>query len=173
MSRSITLAFVGLALLFAISLLSAQQNTPNPPMGMGTSQPMMSGGMPMGGGMQEMHDKFLNEIFTHVEAADTALAANDAAKAKAELGQAKSMIAQWRQMGSHHPAASMSANKLSNTKCPIMLIPVSEPVRPELTRMFKGSMVGFCCASCLTQWDKLSDAEKEAKLKAAGWNPAS
>jgi hypothetical protein len=33
--------------------------------------------------------------------------------------------------------------------------------------MYKGMKVGFCCPNCPPEWDKLTDAEKEAKLKEA------
>jgi hypothetical protein len=39
-------------------------------------------------------------------------------------------------------------------------------VPDSLTREFKGQKVGFCCGGCPGTWDKLSDAEKEAKFKA-------
>jgi hypothetical protein len=35
------------------------------------------------------------------------------------------------------------------------------------TREFEGKMIGFCCPHCPPSWDKLSDAEKEARLKKA------
>ncbi len=158
MSRSMVMAFAALGLLLAISLLSAQN------MGSG----MMGSAASAPGGMREMHDKFLEQIFTHVESADTALAGNDVTKAKQELADAKGLIAQWRQMGHH--ATSMAAGKVSNAKCPIMLLPVGENTPPELTRQFKGLTIGFCCNSCLTQWDKMSDADRLSKLKAVGWN---
>jgi hypothetical protein len=52
-----------------------------------------------------------------------------------------------------------------NTKCPIMgsaIDPTKVP--PSLTREYKGQKVGFCCAACPPAWDKLSDADKDAKL---------
>ena len=52
-----------------------------------------------------------------------------------------------------------------NSRCPIMggeLDPTK--VTPELIRPYKGGKVAFCCAGCPAAWDKLSDAEKQAKL---------
>jgi len=37
-------------------------------------------------------------------------------------------------------------------------------VSDSLTRTHKGNKVAFCCAGCPATWDKLSDAEKDAKL---------
>ena len=53
-----------------------------------------------------------------------------------------------------------------NDHCPIMGSAVSDPVPASLVREYKGGKVAFCCAACLPAWDKLSDSEKEAKLKA-------
>jgi hypothetical protein len=39
-------------------------------------------------------------------------------------------------------------------------------VPANLTRVYKDQTVGFCCSMCPPQWDKLSDAEKDAKLAA-------
>lgn len=53
-----------------------------------------------------------------------------------------------------------------NTHCPIMGTKIDPNSVPDyLTREFKGQKVGFCCPSCLPSWDKLTDAEKETKLK--------
>ena len=56
------------------------------------------------------------------------------------------------------------AKKIVNAKCPI----TGNAVDPKIeTREFNGQTVGFCCAACPPAWDKLSDDEKETKLKAA------
>jgi hypothetical protein len=39
------------------------------------------------------------------------------------------------------------------------------PTDPDVTVMYKGVKVGFCCEDCIGKWNKLSDAEKDAKLK--------
>ena len=54
-----------------------------------------------------------------------------------------------------------------NTKCPIMgntINPAKVPA--SLTRDYKDQKVGFCCGMCPGQWDKMTDAQKDAKLKA-------
>ncbi len=57
-----------------------------------------------------------------------------------------------------------------NVTCPMMGSPIDpNNVTPELVRMHKGKKVAFCCGGCPAAWDKLSEAQKEAKLqKAAG-----
>ncbi|MCD6392162.1 MAG: hypothetical protein J7M40_01505 [Planctomycetes bacterium] len=55
--------------------------------------------------------------------------------------------------------------QFANTKCPIMGNPIDPATVPaNLVKNFKGQKVAFCCAACPPKWDKLSDAEKIAKL---------
>jgi hypothetical protein len=66
---------------------------------------------------------------------------------------------------SDQPAAQ---SKFVNTHCPIMggrIDPARVPA--SLTREYKGQKVAFCCGMCPGAWDKLTDAQKDAKLKAA------
>ena len=52
-----------------------------------------------------------------------------------------------------------------NDKCPIMGSAIDPAkVTPDLVREYKGQKVAFCCGMCPPQWDKLADAEKDAKL---------
>ncbi len=52
-------------------------------------------------------------------------------------------------------------------------------VPPAYMRKYKGQIVGFCCAECVAQWDRLTDSERQAKLdtvmarQAAASQPAS
>ena len=53
----------------------------------------------------------------------------------------------------------------ANDRCPIMGSPIkSDKVGKNLIRDHKGQKVAFCCAGCPAQWDKLTDAGKDAKL---------
>jgi YHS domain-containing protein len=49
-----------------------------------------------------------------------------------------------------------------NTTCPIG----KEQVDSSVTSTFNGQTVGFCCANCKGKFDKMSDADKSAKLSA-------
>lgn len=61
--------------------------------------------------------------------------------------------------------AAEGAVKFVNVRCPVMDTPIDPAKVPEsLTRLYKGEKVAFCCAGCPAGWDKLSDAEKDAKL---------
>ena len=53
---------------------------------------------------------------------------------------------------------------LANTVCPIM----GDAVDEKLTTIWNGKTIGFCCAECLPEWNKLSDDEKSEKLASAG-----
>lgn len=63
--------------------------------------------------------------------------------------------------------ANQAAATYANTRCPIMNSPIDpSAVTPALTRTYKGKVVAFCCNVCPPQWDKLTDAQKGAKLAA-------
>ena len=55
----------------------------------------------------------------------------------------------------------------ANTNCPIMGTPIqASSVPPNLVRILDGQRVAFCCSGCPGAWDRLSPAEKAAKLAA-------
>lgn len=57
--------------------------------------------------------------------------------------------------------------KFVNVRCPMMDSEIKlEKVDLSLVREFKGKKVAFCCPGCPIAWEKLSDEEKETKLKA-------
>jgi hypothetical protein len=63
--------------------------------------------------------------------------------------------------------ASSPTGKFVNARCPIMGGAINPArVTDDLTREYKGQKVAFCCGGCPPEWDKLSPAEKDAKLKA-------
>ena len=63
--------------------------------------------------------------------------------------------------------------EFANTACPIMGSRINTSKLPaSLIRKFNGQKVGFCCAGCPAQWDKLSNAQKQAKLTKAKPTPA-
>jgi hypothetical protein len=62
---------------------------------------------------------------------------------------------------------AMAAAEFVNVRCPIMGTPIDPAAVPsELVRVYKGQKVAFCCGGCPAEWDKLTDAEKDAKLAA-------
>ena len=61
-------------------------------------------------------------------------------------------------------AMEKQSSMVVNPKCPIMGTPVNKAIE---MRIYDGKIIGFCCAGCPAQWDKLSDADKKAKFDAA------
>ena len=52
----------------------------------------------------------------------------------------------------------------ANSDCVIM---ADEPVDPAVPAAeWKGRKVGFCCASCVPKWEKMTPAQKDAALAA-------
>jgi hypothetical protein len=124
--------------------------------------------------MQAMSGQ-LAAAMTAVEAAQKALASSDSKAAAAELEKAKKSLSDAQQacknccaamgMASTQPAATA---KCVNARCPILGEAINPDKTPDaLTRMYKGQRVGFCCGGCPETWDKLTDADKDAKLAKA------
>ena len=59
------------------------------------------------------------------------------------------------------PPTAPATGVIVNTKCPMM----GEDIDPTLTVNYKGMRVAFCCKDCIPDWEKLSEAEKDAKLR--------
>ncbi len=77
-----------------------------------------------------------------------------------ELRRAQSSLEAVRQALGKHVEPS-----IVNDRCPIMGSRISaDKVPANLTRMFNGQKVAFCCAGCPNAWDQLDDAQKTAKL---------
>lgn len=78
--------------------------------------------------------------------------------------------AEWDKLTDADKKAKLSAAKekqdslVVNSKCPVEGGTVNKTVE---MRVYDGKIVGFCCAACPPEWDKLSDADKKAKLDAA------
>jgi hypothetical protein len=59
-------------------------------------------------------------------------------------------------------------NKVVNHRSPFTLAQINPNDVPDvLVRNYKGMKVGFCCGGLPETWDKLSEAEKDAKLAEA------
>jgi hypothetical protein len=101
----------------------------------------------------------LDEALNAIDAAAKAVEGGDHKAALVELTKARRLVAD------AHQALQPPRPQVANAACPIMgtkLDPAGVP--DELTRLYKGRAVGFCCGGCPAAWDKLTDAEKDAKL---------
>lgn len=54
-----------------------------------------------------------------------------------------------------------------NPTCPVMGTVMEKTAPENMTRMFKGQRVGFCCEVCLKKWDAMNDAERDVAFKEA------
>lgn len=111
----------------------------------------------------------LSAAMVALDDADKAIDAGDSVAAKVEIAKARTLLngiqdAQKKCMGKM---------PVCNTHCPItgkkidmMNVPVN------LTTMYKGQKIGFCCQACPETWKKLTDMEKDAKLEAVKFNDA-
>jgi len=97
-----------------------------------------------------------------IKAAIAAIDKGDTTTAKIEMEKADKLLS------NVHKCMKENMQKMPccNAKCPIMGKPIDRMNCPkELTCMYKDMKVGFCCGACKPEWDKLTDAEKDAKLK--------
>lgn len=58
---------------------------------------------------------------------------------------------------------SAGATMIVNPNCPLS----GKAVDASHTEMYNGQKVGFCCGNCQAKWEKMSDADKQAKFQAA------
>jgi len=97
-----------------------------------------------------------------IKAAIEALDKGDTAAAKAELKKADEFLSK------AHKCMKENVEKMPcvNGKCPISGKEFDKMNAPaDNTRLYKGMKIGFCCSNCPVAWDKLTDEEKDAKLK--------
>ena len=98
-----------------------------------------------------------------IDAAMKALESGDHATAARELANARKIL---EAVQKEAALANAAPAGFANTKCPIMGSPINPSKVPEgLTRVYKGKKIAFCCGGCPGQWDKLTDAQKDAKLQ--------
>jgi len=169
MNKAKVITFVGLgtvvmiiAIGFPLTLTNAQT---------GHEQHMQMGMMEMSqnAGKQAKTEKISLEkvrseqlplILQHIEKAIQAIEAGKTANALAELQSSKLMLASVDKIISQHIIP-----EFVNNKCPIMGTAINPTnVTEDLIREYKGQKVAFCCGMCPSEWDKLSNAEKDAKL---------
>ncbi len=111
------------------------------------------------------------EVNSVLATALKAAEAGDAKAAAAEIVKARKLLAAMAKPAVCPKAAASpkaKAGQVVNASCPMMgnkIDPTKMPV--NLTREFDGKKVGFCCVGCPAAWDKLPDAAKTVKLKAA------
>ena len=113
--------------------------------------------------LEEIHSMNLPMVSESVDKAIKSVEAGDKEAALAELHKAQKTLAVIEDA-----IGEQVKPKFANVTCPIMGTPINpDKVTKNLTREYKGQKVAFCCGGCPIAWDKLSDAEKDAKLTKA------
>jgi hypothetical protein len=113
--------------------------------------------------LDDIHAKQLPAVQEAIRKAIEQIEAGHTQVALAELRKAQSSLAVAQQALGQHIKRTFV-----NSRCPILGNPIDlTNVPANLIREYHGQKVAFCCAGCPAAWDKLSDAEKAAKLKAA------
>ena len=112
--------------------------------------------------LTQVHKSILPMSLKSLDVIGQAVASGDTLVAQRELAHLKAMLTQIQTV-----VAQEVGPAFANTTCPIMGSPIDpDKVTADLVREYKDQKVAFCCGACPAQWDKLSDAEKTAKLKA-------
>jgi DNA repair exonuclease SbcCD ATPase subunit len=113
-----------------------------------------------------------------IESVPNALKAIAAAKEAIQAGHAEHALAELQKAEQalkviQTSLAQYTGPRFANTTCPIMGSPIDPDKVPEnLTRTYQGQKVAFCCGGCPGAWDKLTDAQQDAKLNQASAQPA-
>jgi len=117
---------------------------------------MMAGTLSLG----KIHTENLPIVMLSVDKAVRAIESGDKKTALAELHKARKMLIRiYGAIGTHVKP------QFVNNRCPIMGSPINpEKVTKILVRDYMGQKVAFCCAGCPSTWDKLPNAQKQAKL---------
>lgn len=109
----------------------------------------------------------LSLAITALDDANKAIDAGDTAVAKTEIAKAKMLL---NGIKDAHKKC-MSKMPVCNTMCPITGKKIDMMnVTENLTTVYKGQKVGFCCQACPVSWENLTDEEKDAKLEAVKFN---
>ena len=97
-----------------------------------------------------------------IKAAIEAMDKGDTKAAKIEMEKADKLLSNVHKCMQEN----MEQMPCNNAKCPITGKAIERmKCAKDCTCMHKGMKVGFCCAKCPAEWEKLTDAEKDAKLK--------
>ncbi len=117
--------------------------------------------------LEKIHSKHVPMVSKAIEKAIEAIEAGNSKDALAELHKAKKMI-----VGINEAIGKHIKPKFVNSKCPMWGAPIEpDKITEDLIREYKGQKVAFCCKECPPEWDKLTDAEKDAKLAKAKPKP--
>ena len=88
--------------------------------------------------------------------------AGNTADAKMEIEKAKKILKEMQMA----QKKCMEKMPTVNDRCPITGKKIDMMNTPEnLTTLYKGKKVGFCCPACPPEWEKLTEQKKTPKLE--------
>jgi hypothetical protein len=118
--------------------------------------------------LERLHAEHLPIAMASLKKAREAVESGDKEVALAELRKAQLLLTVI-----HSDLGKHVKPKFANNRCPIMGAPIkADKVTKNLTKDYKGQKIAFCCAGCPAAWDKLSEAQKQAKLTKVKVKPA-
>ena len=105
----------------------------------------------------------LSAAMTALDEANKAIDMGESAAAKIQIEKAQTLL-----KGINDAQKKcMDKMPVCNAECPISGKKIDMMNVPEnLTTIYKGQKIGFCCPACPVSWQKLTDEEKNAKLEA-------
>jgi hypothetical protein len=110
--------------------------------------------------LEKIHSTHLPMLSRSIENAIKAIEAGNKGVALVELRNIQKIFVSIKEVIGKHVKP-----KFANARCPIMGSPINpDKVAKNLIRDYKDQKVAFCCGGCPATWDKLTDAEKTAKL---------
>ena len=111
--------------------------------------------------LEQIYSRDFPMAILSISEAVKAIEAGDRQTELLELRKAVDMLVSvHKTLGAH--VRSEFAN---NLRCPIMGPPIQpDKVEEQLTRDYRGHKIALCCPACPSEWDKLTDAQKQAKV---------
>ena len=110
--------------------------------------------------LANVHLNQIPALLQTVKEAEKAIRSDDKEAALSALKQVKKQLQVVKQATGKHIQPL-----ILNTKCPLMGDKIKlAKLTSKTVRPYKGKYVAFCCSDCGSDWDKLSDGEKEAKV---------
>ena len=129
----------------------------------GTASPSGGPAAPANPSLEEIYSRDLPMAMLSIVQAIKAAESGDKKTELAELNRAVNTL-----MAIHTAIGKHVKPQFANSRCPIMGSPINrDKVDPSLTRDYNGQKIAFCCGGCPSAWDKLIDAQKQAKLLGA------
>ena len=150
----ISIVAIGTAILPVAYANSEHEQMPG--MNMNMKKPAATETVSLG----KIYSGHLPMVSQFIDKAIEAIEAGNKETALAELYKAQRMLAAIK-----NGIGKLVKPKFANVRCPIMGSPINpDKVAKNLIRDYKGQKIALCCGGCPGQWDKLTDAEKGAKL---------